>query len=843
MIRHVRLSLAWVLAAFPVVAFFGLKAPAVREPGSERVSARSVPKVERNLLMTEELPEEEESAGKQPLNPDGLARERYIKRMDEHGQVPMDGLIRAKAHIDDMRREQTADAGIWDWQWLGPGNIGGRVRTILAHPTVPGRMWIGSVAGGIWRTDNGGSSWFPVDDFMANLAVTSLVIDPINTNLMYAATGEGFYNGDALPGAGIFKSTDGGVTWAQLASTNNPSFRYVNRLAHSPSTSGLVFAATRSGGVQGTTNEGATWNLLLAASDASDIKIDPTSPNRILVGTWGYIPFSQFGEVFYSDDGGTSWTNETSGEPNQLPSGAGRCEVAFAGNGSMYVSVDQSGGEVWRSTDQGATWSLRSSTVNYLGGQGWYDNTIWVDPFDANFVIVGGVDLWRSTNGGSTFVRISTWPLYHTGLSAHADQHIVVPHPGYNGTTNRQVYVGNDGGIQTANNIATVTQTSGWTNLANNLGITQFYGGAAAADGSRMLGGSQDNDNLRYTTAGGETWYQAETGDGGYCAIDFTNSMILYGEYVNLRVEKSTNGGNSYFSAINGLTDAGTGNSLFIAPFVMDPGNANVLVAGARSIWRTTNGAGVWTAIRGPQTGNPIGSAVAIANQGSSHIWVGYNSGLISKTTDTGSSWTNVDAGVPNRFVTDIALSPWDPNQAIVTLSGYNPDNVWLTTNGGSTWLNRSGTSPHNLPALHVSTVVYHPSVPNWIYIGTDLGVFASEDLGLTWRTTPRYENNEGPVNVEVDDLFWHSGQYLVAATHGRGMFVSRPLGVVFVDVAYNGPEDGSQGKPYNTLQEGIDAAGHGTTISVKAGVYPQAPLSFFKRGSVIATNGTVRIE
>jgi photosystem II stability/assembly factor-like uncharacterized protein len=783
-----------------------------------------------------------ESDGKKPLNPDGLARERYLKRADEQGHVPMDGLIRAKEHIDRMR-SQIRDGGIWDWQWLGPGNVGGRVRTILTHPIVPGRMWIGSVAGGIWRTDNDGQSWTPVDDFMVNLAVTSMVIDPTNPSTLYAATGEGFYNGDALPGAGIFKSTDGGVTWGQLASTNDPNFRYVNRLAHHPASSGALFAATRSGGVQKTTDGGSTWSLALSIDDAADVKIDSGNPNRVLVGTWGYAPFFEFGEVHYSTNGGTSWSNETSGAPNKLPASGGRCEVAFAGNGFMYVSMDQNGGQVWRSTDQGATWTLRSSGVNYLGGQGWYDNTIWVDPFDPNFVIVGGIDLWRSTNGGSTFTQISTWPQYHTGLSAHADQHTVIPHPSYNGTTNRRVFVGNDGGIQTANNIATVSLTSGWTNLANNLGITQFYGGATSPDGSRMIGGSQDNDNLRYTTAGGTTWYQAETGDGGYCAIDFTNPMILYGEYIHLQIEKSTNGGDSYFAATNGLQDAGSGNSLFIAPFVMDPSNASTLVAGGRSIWRTVNGAGLWTAIRGPQVGTPFGSALAIPLQSSSTIWVGYNNGLISKTTDGGSNWTNVDGGVPNRFVTDIAISPSDPNHVIVTLSGYNPDNVWLTTDGGLSWENRSGAPPHDLPALHVSTVVYHPSASNWIYIGTDLGVFASEDLGLTWSATPRYPNNEGPVNVEVDDLFWYGGQYLVAATHGRGMFVSRPLSVVFVDVSYSGPEDGSQTKPYNTIHEGIAAAGHGTILVVRTGIYREAPLSLTKRGWVMANHGTVRIQ
>ncbi len=471
------------------------------------------------------------------------------------------------------------------------------MRTILVHPTIPGRMWIGSVAGGIWRTDNSGASWTPVDDFMANLAVTSMVIDPVNPNVLYAATGEGFFNFDALPGAGIFKSLDGGVTWSQLPSTNNPNFQWVNRLAHHPTISGRLFAATKDpSGVWRSTNGGVSWTQVLSTVDtdttaALDIKIHPTFPDRILAGTQDLILPNFRAEVYYSSDGGNIWFEQTIGGV-KLPDTSFRCEVAFAGNnGNMYVSMDRNGGEVWRSTDNAATWTLLNTGSNYLGTQGWYDNMIWVDPTNSSLMVVGGIDLWRSTNGGTTFCRISDWTSYHTGTSAHADQHFLTPVLGYNGNTVRRVYVGNDGGIQTAADIATVTTNSGWTNLANGLGITQFYGAAAAPNGSVIVGGTQDNDKLRYT-GNANGWFQAETGDGGYSAIDFNNPSIFYGSQPRLQIRKSTNGGQSYFNAFAGISDAGSGlTSRFIAPFAMDPNNSTRLIAGGANIWRTTNGA------------------------------------------------------------------------------------------------------------------------------------------------------------------------------------------------------------------------------------------------------------
>jgi hypothetical protein len=197
---------------------------------------------------------------------------------------------------------------------------------------------------------------------------------------------------------------------------------------------------------------------------------------------------------------------------------------------------------------------------------------------------------------------------------------------------------------------------------------------------------------------------------------------------------------------------------------------------------------------------------------------------------------------LPDRRVTDIAISPYFAGQAVVTLSGYESDNVWITQNYGGNWTRRTGTAPDTLPALQVNTVSFHPVNPNWLYIGTDLGILATETFGITWNTTPAYDGNDGPVNVEVDDLFWYDDR-MVAATHGRGMYRSRPLDIVYVDQANNGSEDGSSANPYNTVGEGYGAAGNGTTVSIRSATYAAGAITLNKRGTIVATGGSVIIQ
>jgi hypothetical protein len=796
---------------------------------------------------------QEEETDKDGPHEDIEARERYwfMMRANEQGEIPPNALVKAKEQMDLLRGvSPRVDAGIAQWEWLGPGNIGGRIRAILVHPTSPNTMWIGGASGGIWRTDNGGASWYPLDDFMANMTVTSLAIDPTNTAVLYAGTGEGFtYSllgspGRGIRGAGIFKSIDGGATWQQLGSTNDSLFAWVYRLAHHPQHRDTLLAATLKG-VALTTDGGTNWTWTFNQV-ATDVRYHPTTPNLVLLGTGT--------DLYTSTNGGGSFTQQTTGAPNKLPMNPGRCEVAFAQSDPQmfYVSINRNGGEVWRSTDGGATWSLRNTGTMYLQTQGDYANTIWVDPTNSSLVVVGGLDLYRSINGGSSFTKISDWRNYHNGgsaTSAHADQHAIVHLSSYNGGTISTVFFGNDGGIQQATDIHTVSENSGWVNLAHNLGITQFYTGAATSDGSFVVGGAQDNDKLHYRAQwGAQGWRQPTTGDGGFSAIDPVNINRVYGEYVNLKIQRSDNGGQGYGDKINGLTDAGSGGtSLFIAPFILDPSNPNTLYAGGSSIWQTNNNADSWFRIRNPLGDGELCSAMtAIVPGNTPYMWVGYHAGRVSVGVYWGGSWSWSDVGsgvLPSKYVTDIAINPSNYFEAIVTFGGYDTNNVYMTTNLGATWTQLRGSGAFSLPAIQVNAVQYHPQNPDWIYLGTDLGVLASDDHGQTWKNTQLYQNNEGPSNVPATRLFWPNAENMYVATYGRGMFRTRILPNVYVDIANGGFQNGTPPFPYQQIQSAISTAGNGSNIHINPGVYVQTPLTFFRRGKVFAPGGNVYIR
>ena len=250
-------------------------------------------------------PGREEAEHARPDEPDEAIRHRLLSLRDEHGRIPANGLIRAATQVRAMRQRQRLEgpmgpsAGLSadEWTWAGPGNIGGRIRSILIHPTTPSTMWVGSVSGGIWKTTNGGGTWAPVDDFMANLAVSTLVMDPTDHDVMYAGTGEGVLQGDAIRGAGIFKSTDGGTTWDQIPSTASSAFHYVNRLAISPDGSTML-AATNSATYR-SIDGGISWTVAFAAR-TMDVDFHPADGNRAVAGR-------RDGQLFYSLDGGVSW--------------------------------------------------------------------------------------------------------------------------------------------------------------------------------------------------------------------------------------------------------------------------------------------------------------------------------------------------------------------------------------------------------------------------------------------------------------------------------------------------------------------------------------------------------
>ena len=508
---------------------------------------------------------------------------------------------------------------------------------------------------------------------------------------------------------------------------------------------------------------------------ALDIAFDPNAPSTAVAGL-------DDGAMAYSRDAGVTWTRTAPLVPS--PSGRGdtaRAEIAFARSqpGLVYASVDNNKGEVWRSDDSGASWQFLSTPL-HLNNQGDYDNAIWVDPTDALHVIVAGLDVYQSRDGGLSFEKVSDWR--NTPSSPHADHHVLVSPPDF-GPGRRRLFNGNDGGVYRADNVDAIAfgaSGTGWVNANTGLAVTQFYSGAGRnAPGGRVIGGTQDNGSLQL--AGG-SWFPFRGGDGGYVAVDPANDLLFYGSYVYLSIHRSTNGGFASYIC-NGITEAmpNEGNSTFcgagatkkanfIAPFILDPNNPNRLLAGANSLWVSDNakaGTPSWRTIKAPSpaTDNFI-NAVAVHEGNGNLAWVGHNNGELYRSNDALAqtpTWTRVGAGLlPARRVLRVMIDRANPNRVIVAFTGFSPANVWQTLDGGATWSSITG----NLPAAPVFDVKRHPQRADWLYAATSVGVFTSENGGATWSTT-----NEGPANIRVRELFWLDERTLGAATYGRGMY------------------------------------------------------------------------
>ncbi len=750
---------------------------------------------------------------------------------DDLGRIPTSTQVLS---ADGARKQMIADqqaalssgwgskaAGISSGQWtfLGPGNVGGRIRSLVIDPRNSSRIFVGAASGGIWLSTNAGLSYTAIADFMGNLAIGALAIDPSNPNTMYAGTGE---SSAGLAGIGVFKSTDGGVTWNFLNSTTTDTtlnldgvdWGTVNRIAIHPTNSNIVLAGTgfTVGALFRSTNGGQTWARVRSES-AADIQFDRLNPDRVIAaGMRGY--------TYLSNDAGTTWTSSPKLFSNDLRgrSNTARIELAWAASlaNVVYASVDNtdqtsgSRGEVYRSDDGGTTWTFMSSP-KHLSQQGDYDNAIWVDPTDANHVLIGGLDLYRSTNAGTAFDRISTWQQSTPGSpQPHADHHVIVSPPDF-GPANRVIYFGNDGGLYRTNNIdiAGSSGTTSWQNLNNELGITQFYGGAGlAAAGGKIIGGTQDNGTLQRSS--GTNWMRIFGGDGFFVAVDPISDATTYGELYWAAVFRNGQ------SICTGITEAYTGTGTnpfcgpsttqqanFNSPFILDPNNRDRMLVGANSLWVSNNvrlGTPAWTAIKPPVT-NPNSTrfinAIDVQRGNSNVIWVGHNAsntpGLpthIFKTANglsTTPIWTNVaGASMPTSAINRITIDPSNPNRVWVAYSGFLTNRLWVTEDGGASWRSLSG----GLPAVTLHDIKRHPLQPDWLYAAAANGVYTSQNSGATWNAV-----NDGPNSVRVRELFWYDNTTMIAATYGRGMFQVSAIPdisvISFQPTAYSVNEDG----------------------------------------------------
>lgn len=706
------------------------------------------------------------------------------------------------------------------WRSLGPGNIGGRTRALIIDPVEPRIMYAAGVSGGIWKSLSGGGQWEPIGDNLTNVAVNSLAQSAFDRNVIYAGTGEGYLReevrGTALPlrGDGIFVTRDAGETWTRLASTATSDFHWVNDLAVSAHDPRRLYAATRTG-VWRSLDEGASWQRVLPVTvkgGCLDLAARPGTAGDYLFVSCG--TFEQ-ATVYRNVDAaaGSEWQAVLS-EPYM-----GRTTLAIAPSDPTIVYALSASNEpgasrhqamlaVWRSDADGdaGSWNAQvrnTSTTDPLAPlmltnlytvekdvclgieshpttMGWYCNVIAVDPVNPDRVWVGGVDLFRSDDGGRSWGLASYWwsdPGEEPPF-VHADQHVILFHPQYDGASNTRVYFANDGGIfrtDSPNQFVPKGRDAicrerfsqvRFDALNNNYGVTQFYHGAVFPDGRGVIGGTQDNGSiLSWLENGTEAWERVTGGDGAYVAVSQKNPDLIFTSAQYGFIFRSVTGGRTFRQFTTGLNDP---RFLFIAPLALDPNDQTTLWTGGERMWRNGDDGGRWWRASEPMPAQI--SAIAIATGNSDLVLAGTISGHIARsahgrTAREDSVWTSVRPR--EGFVSSLTFDPFDSNVAYATYAGFGGVHVWKSVDAGATWNALDGSGTSRLPDIPVHSLAIDPTRRERLYLGTDLGIFVSLDGGSSWAVE---ENGFGAVITEALVIgAGANGPAVYAFTHGRG--------------------------------------------------------------------------
>jgi PKD repeat protein len=689
--------------------------------------------------------------------------------------VPVERLVTAKTYKDELLERKTRGAipGI-NWVSLGSQNQAGRSRCVLVDLSDPSgnTVWVGSVGGGLWKCtniNNAQPNWASNTQLLDNLCVVDIVQHPSTLGTMYVSTGEAQGGSGAIRGLGIFKSTDTGNTWTQLASTNNSTFHYSSRLL--VLANGNLLVATNGGGLQLSTNGGNSFTKVLgsglgitgANSDfASDIELASN----------GDLYASINGSLHKSTNNGSTWSAAIG-----LPILASRIEIACAPSDAnyLYLLVENGGvvNGILRSINAGSSFTARTEpddidpgipATDFSRGQAWYDLAVAVDPTDRNVLWVGGIDLFKSTNGGNTWQQQSHW-YGSTYQYVHADQHDIYFSPLAAST----MYFVNDGGIDQVQNAAASNVTFAYKGY--NYNTIQFYGCAMhpTAGQPYYLAGAQDNGTHQFTQDVFGPTNEVTGGDGAFCHIDQLDAMFQFGAYVYNNYERSTNGGNT-FSSVN---YANTGR--FINPTDYDNVNARMYCANNADeylVWTDPKTGSTFQTKTLTQLGAARVSAVTVSPNTVDRVFFGSGSGKVLRVDNAASTPTVTDitsASMPaSVYVSCIEVETGNDNHLIAVFRNYGINSVWETTNGGTTWTSIEG----NLPDVPVRWALINPSNNTQAMVATELGVWSTDLLQGT--NTAWAPSNSGLANVRVDMLQTRTSDKLViAATHGRGLFLT----------------------------------------------------------------------
>ncbi len=663
-----------------------------------------------------------------------------------------------------------------NWNLEGPGNIGGRINVILAHPANKDTVFAGSATGGIFRTYDGGVSWGPIFDAQPFLAIGCLAFEPGNPSTIYAGTGDPNISGFPFIGDGIWKSTDNGDNWVNIGLTNQ---RIISKIIIDPSNTNIIYAATmgipfernNERGLYKSVDGGLSWNQMLFINNESgiiDLVMNVNNPQILYAAGWNRIRNNeeslisgQAAKIYKTTDGGTTWNIMTS----DLPQGdMSRIGLAISENNpdivyAVYVNTDLDYEGVYKTTDGGQNWNLQNSNgidPFFMGGFGWYFGRIVINPSNDNEIYVCGVDIYKSVDGGNNFNQADP------AFEMHADKHDVFF---LNGS---EILLATDGGIY-----KTTNGGASWTDFEN-IPNTQFYRVTSNPFVTgEYAGGTQDNGTISGSAVNVNGWQRIFGGDGFTIIYDPLDPNIFYVETQNGDIWATSDGG-IFIDYISGSIDFSDRRN-WDMQYILSAHNFNVLYTGTYRIYKNTSGpVDNWNVISPDLTDGIIFgpryhtiSSVAESPLNEDYLFAGTSDGNVWRSLNGGGLWENITGTLPDRYITSVKASPNNQNNLFVTVSGYKYNefipHVFKSLNNGTSWTDISG----NLPQIAVNDIVIYPGNDSVIFVATDGGVYATVNGGQYWERV----GSNMPVLAVYDLEHDVAGNKLIAGTHARSMY------------------------------------------------------------------------
>lgn len=740
--------------------------------------------------------------------------------VDQTGALPDFEALNKVAYNDFLSRygrNEFTEAGVANWIALGQpnptiqvGDAQNGVGRTSSVDFIGSDLWVSTPGGGMWFGNFlGGSaySWTAKTDGIPNLAVQDIEIAPTNTNIMYALTGA-VGGASGYRSTGVLKSTDAGNNWSTTG-LNFPATGNVKgyKLLVHPSNSSIVWACTDNGLFR-TADGGTTWDLVTYYNTVGGTQFNLSTNAYDIVyqpGSTTIMYATSNGPYFYkSTDGGLTFLRVDRVAAG-LPTTGGRIQIGVTAANSAYIYLLYGDGTayqgLYRSTNSGTSFTLRSNTPNVLGGQAWRNICIAVSPTDVDDVYVGGLDVYKSTTGGATggWTQISSWTSTLTSNFCHADIFELKCDATY-------LYCASDGGIYRM-----TRSTDTWVSLMSGMQTGQVYrmGIDPTASAAFVTVGLQDNGSYRNT---GAQYLSIGGGDGMETVINPSNTNVIYLSTQNGNFYRSDDGGTS-----NGFIRGGAGN--WTTPAVLRPGNDTHIYLGFTNIdYNTTSGAGAWSTIT-TGFGNPIESlefapslnTVLYATEGQS----------VRRFNLSGAVWsaaTIITGSLPTSNITELAVDPNNSAHVVVCYGGYTAaTKVYETFNANAatpTWTNITA----NLPNVPINCITMDDDGSNTIYIGTDIGVFVRNDVLDNWIM---YSNNL-PVtrvyDIEINRSLATNRVY--AATFGRGVFYAEVYTGCIASSSLTGTVTGLE---YTEVSSTITSTqfisgGGGTSVGYNAG-------------------------